>query len=213
MSLQVITKAEQGYTHPPGNILDAATGIMALQNLPQSLQLQLKARQLANQQAQQNLAQQQYGFGQQKLDATRPGRSVLDSSYDPNASGKTQGSGDSLFPSDGIVDPKPGSPPITSDNGTPPANTSTTAGGSNDLNISGTSANENSGNLSQGMHTTLNTLSGMPSIGQMDYLNQPPSNSTHNNSNLPVVPFQKPTKGAKPIKLSDGTFAIPPANL
>ena len=55
MAITVVTRPEQGYNLPPGNIVDAATGMIALANLPKQLQLEIQKAQLANKAAQQNI--------------------------------------------------------------------------------------------------------------------------------------------------------------
>lgn len=147
MAITVVTRPEQGYTHVPGNIIDAATGALALYNLPKSMKLQMQNQALRNKALGQATDIQGKEFGQEQTGWGRAGRQLLNSQYDPqdpNPGGMTSGSNPNQHSDDGIMgnSPFPNTKTQATGEAPPPANTSTTSAGSNDHIITGTSANE-----------------------------------------------------------------------
>src|ERR1700744_5518593 len=107
MAISVVTRPEQGYTHQPGNILEAATGALALYNLPQQMKLQMQRAQLENKglQQQQNIAGGTYAHELANWNA--PTNIIANQAYDPNnpnAGGTTQISDPSKLGGDGLME-------------------------------------------------------------------------------------------------------------
>lgn len=146
MAITVVTKPEQGFNHPSGNLTDAIAGAMALYNMPQNMRLAMEQKRLANAQAQQNLTQQKTGFEHEQSGWKTPGNLGLEALFNPNAGGMTQGSVPGKPPDDGIAPPianayGPGS--IANIQGDPPPaeNTNQSNWGTNDKTVTGTDAN------------------------------------------------------------------------
>lgn len=150
MAISYLSTEQQGYHKPSGNLLDAATGAMALWNLPEVMKQQMLRQKLANQQAQQNIGIQKSDFDWEQGKRMGPANSLLNVGYDPNAIPQGQVTG--APPDDGIGSTRANTYGVHSRSdiqgqSPPPQNTNQSSIGNNDTNISGTSAQDHIGRI------------------------------------------------------------------